>query len=170
MRLNAVSALKLKAMKKITYQIGLLMLLFAGQTSYGQKYKTAGDTVKLNKEYYKLIVDTAALKIELAESQANLKKYEAGLEAKNKAAKSSAEESSKQADKATNGEVKDAKKAKRKAKDAYDDAKAADNAKDKKEDEEKKIKKLNKEFEKKLDRLQDLDKMREGINKLPQVP
>ena len=156
-------------MKKITYHIALLIVLFAGQTVYCQKYKTAEDTIKLNKEYATLVMDTAELKLKLVESQENLKKYEADFEAKDKAAKSSAEESSKQADKATNGEVKDAKKAKKKAKDAYDDAKDADNAKDKKEDEEKKIKKLNKEFEKKQERLLELDKMRQAINSLPKL-
>ncbi|MEO8769336.1 MAG: hypothetical protein ABI402_04610 [Ferruginibacter sp.] len=156
-------------MKKIIYNIALLFLLFTTQAAYCQKYKTAADTIKLNKEYLKLIIDTADLKKEIAESQENLKKYQADFESKDKSAKSSAEESSRQADKATNGEVKDAKKAKKKAKDAYDDAKAADNAKDKKENEEKKLKKLNKEFDKKQDRLKELNLMQQAINNLPKT-
>ncbi len=153
-------------MKKI-----LIYTLLFGLThsAHAQKYKTAEDTIKLNKEYMKLIADTVDLKKDLAEAEENVTKYRELSETKDKEAKESAQESSKSASKAKNGDVDDAKKAKKKAEEAYEDAKEADEAKEKMEKEEKKIKKMNKELAKKEERLVDLGKMKETINSLPKL-
>ncbi len=74
-----------------------LLLVFVTTAAYSQKYKTAEDTVKLNKEYLKLAEDTMELNKDLLEAQENFKKYQSDAETKNKVAKASAESSSNKA-------------------------------------------------------------------------
>lgn len=152
-------------MKKFSFLILAACCLFSLNANC-QKYKTADDTIKLNKEYLKLVADTAGLRREIEEGETDLQKYRSVYESKQKLALESAEASSKQADKATDGDTKHAKKAKKLAGDAYDDRKKADDAKDDIKKQEKKLAKLNKQLTKKTERLQELDKMKAAILQL----
>ena len=150
-------------MKKIALIILISSFFFCSPSAYSQKYKTAADTVKLNKEHLKLTTGIADLNIQLAASKENLKKYQENLASKNKDAQSSAESSSDQASKATNGSVKDARRAKRKANAAYTDAKQSRDANDKMNSEEKRLNRITNDLQKKQDRLNELDMMRAAI-------
>lgn len=145
---------------------GGLILLFAS-TVYSQSYKTAADTVKLNKEYINVSNDIAELSSKLTIAQNNLPGYHTKAREANSAAQGSANESSEQASKATNGDLGDAKSAKKKAKKAYTNAQDARDADNSEKDQDKKIAKLTSQLQKKQERLKKLDDMRVAIRNKP---
>jgi chromosome segregation ATPase len=150
---------------KISIQLFFVsILMIAGISTYAQKYKTAEDTVKLNKEYGKVTGEIADLTSQLAATQSNLPGYQHKADAAGSDAVNAATASSDQASKATNGSVKEAKKAKRKAKRAYNEAKDAKSAKNTVGVQEDKIEKLTSQLAAKKERLQELDTMRATIN------
>jgi len=140
------------------------ILMIAGISTYAQKYKTAEDTVKLNKEYGKVSGEIADLTSQLAATQNNLPAYQHKATTAGSDAENAATASSDQASKATNGSVKDAKKAKKKAKKAYNEAKDAKSATNTVNDQEDKIARLSSQLAAKKERLQELDTMRAAIN------
>jgi chromosome segregation ATPase len=139
------------------------LLLFSASTVYSQKYRTAADTVKLNKEYVEVSNDIAALTSKLTIAQNNLPGYQTKAGEANADAQSSANASSEQASKATNGELRDARSAKKKANKAYSNAKDAISADNNVKDQDKKIAKLSSQLQKKEERLRELDDMRLAI-------
>ena len=150
-------------MKKLSFLISIAVFTLIGSSAFSQKYKTAADTVNLNKEYLKVTNVIADLTSKLAIAQNNLPGYNSKATAATSDAQNTALASSDQASKATNGSVKEAKRAKRRAKKALKEAKDADRANDNLSDQNKKIAKLNTELAKKQARLQELDAMRTTI-------
>jgi chromosome segregation ATPase len=148
---------------------GNVLFLFAGVCLTAclpaacQKYKTAADTVKLNKEWVAVSNDIAGLTAELSIAQNNLPEYKTKADKASSDAQSSAQKSSDQAYKATNGDLGEAKSAKKDAKRALNDAEDASSAKNNTERQKKKIDKLTGELEKKQKRLQELEETRTAI-------
>jgi hypothetical protein len=146
-----------------------VLVLFAGVClitclpAAAQKYKSASDTVKLNKEWVAVSNDVAALTAELSIAQNNLPGYMSKADKASSDAQGSAQKSSDQAYKATNGDLGDAKRAKKKAKKALNDAEDASDATRNTKKQEKKIAKLTAELQKKQKDLQDLEEMRTAI-------
>lgn len=151
-------------MKKIIYLLPLLLVLLTSGTVFSQKYKTAADTVKLNKEYAEISNDIAQLTSKLTAAQNGLPGYQSKAKDETSDAQNAAAASSEQAVKATGNDVGDSKKAKRKAKKALGEAKDAKDANNEAADQQKKIEKLTGELDKKKKRLQELDEMRTAIN------
>jgi hypothetical protein len=139
------------------------LLLFSASAVYAQKYKTAADTIKLNKEYVEVSNEIAALTSKLTIAQNNLPGYHTKAGEATSNAESSATASSEQASKATNGDVGDARSAKKKAKKAYRNAQNAVSADNNVKDQDKKIAKLTSQLQKKQERLRELDDMRVAI-------
>jgi len=150
-------------MKQTKFFLLAGMLLVSASTVYSQKYKTAADTVKLNKEYVEVSNDIAELTSKLAIAQNNLPGYHTKAREATSDAQSSASASSEQASKATNGDLGDAKSAKKKANRAYDNAQDAKDANNKVKDQDKKIAKLTSQLQKKQEKLRELDDMRVAI-------
>ncbi|MEP6597450.1 MAG: hypothetical protein ABJA71_15965, partial [Ginsengibacter sp.] len=98
-------------MKKIMFFLPVMIFVMTSMSAFSQKYKTAADTVKLNKEYVDVSNDIADLTSKLAVAQNNLAGYQAKAGEAVSDAQSTAIKSSDQASKATNGDVQDAKKA-----------------------------------------------------------
>jgi chromosome segregation ATPase len=139
------------------------LMLFSASAVYSQKYKTAADTGKLNKEYVEVSNDIAELTSKLTIAQNNLPGYRAKAGEATSDARNSANESSEQASKATNGDLGDAKSAKKKANKAYESAGDARDADNKVKEQDKKIEKLNSQLQKKQERLRELNDMRVTI-------
>lgn len=139
------------------------LALFFASTVYSQKYKTAADTVKLNKEYVEVSNDIAELTSKLTIAQNNLPNYHAKAGEATADAESSANASNKQASRATNGDLSDAKSAKKKANKAYSNAQNASDADNDIKTQDKKIAKLTAKLQEKQDWLRELDDMREAI-------
>ena len=81
-------------MKKITFLLPAVVFIMASPSAFSQKYKTAADTVQLNKEYVEVSNDIADLTSKLTIAQNNLPGYktkavEAGTNAGNAASNSS---------------------------------------------------------------------------------
>src|ERR1700712_760017 len=85
------------------------LLLFSASAVYAQKYKTAADTVKLNKEYVEVSNDIAELTSKLTVAQNDLPGYQSKAAEAASTAQNTANESREQASKATNGDLGDAK-------------------------------------------------------------
>ena len=149
-------------MKKSIYLFCLIMIM-TGFQAYSQKYKTADDTARLNKEYVNVSNDIADLNAKLTIAQNNLPGYKTKAIAAGTDAQNAAANSSNQASKATNGEIDDARKAKRKARKAYNEAKDSRSANNNVSDQESKITKLSLQINRKHQRLQELDVMRSAI-------
>jgi predicted nucleic acid-binding Zn-ribbon protein len=143
------------------------LLIISASTVYSQKYKTAADTVKLNKEYVEVSNDIAKLTSKLTVAQNNLPGYHAKAGEATSDAKSSANASREQASKATNGDLGDAKSAKKKADKAFSNAGDAKDADNKVKDQDKKIAKISSQLRKKQERLRELDDMRLAIRNKP---
>ena len=126
-----------------------LLCTIASLPLVAQKYKTASDTIKLNKEYVEVANEVAELTAKLTVAQNNLPGYHSKSEKAVHNAQETAQKSSDQAHKATNGDLDDAKSAKKKAKKALNDAEDAGDAKEDVKDQEKKIDKLTTELQKK---------------------
>jgi chromosome segregation ATPase len=135
---------------------------------FSQKYKSASDSVNLNKEWVKVSNDIAELTAELTIAQNNLPGYRSKAEKAKTDAQGTAKESSDQAYKATNGDLGDAKSAKKKAKRALNDAEDASDAKDDTKKQEKKIDKLTAQLQKKQRKLDELEEMRTAIRLMHQ--
>jgi len=143
------------------------LLIITASTAYTQKYKTAADTVKLNKEYVEVSNDIAQLTSKLTVAQNNLQGYHTKAGATTSDAQSSANASREQASKATNGDLGDAKSAKKKADKAFSNARNAKDADNKVKDQDKKIAKLTSQLQKKQEKLGELDDMRLAIRNKP---
>ena len=154
-------------MKTIRFLLPVLVLVAFGSPAFSQKYKSASDTVKLNKKYVQLSNDIAELTSKLTIAQNNLPGYHTKAGEASSDAQKSADESSDQAFKATNGDLADAKSAKKKAGKALDKAEDAKDANNKIKDQDKKIAKLSKELFKKKAKLQELEDMRLAIRNQP---
>jgi hypothetical protein len=149
-------------MKKHIVLLGTCLIVLAGQAS-AQKYKTAADTVKLNKEYISLTEDIAELNADLITAREKLPGYQRKVEDKTSDARKAAVKSNEQSSKAIDGDVGDAKKAKKKANQALQDARDVEDANDKVRSQEKKIEKLEKGLQKKQERLQEVEQMKATI-------
>ena len=141
----------------------LLLLVVCSLTALCQKYKSASDTIKLNKELVEVSNEVAGLTAELTIAQNNLPGYVSKGEKTKTDAAGTAQQSSDQAYKATNGDLGDAKSAKKKAKKALNDAEDASDAQDDIKKQEKKIDKLTSELHKKQMSQQELEAMRNTI-------
>lgn len=133
------------------------------QTAFAQKYKTAADTIKLNKEYGEVTLDISKLKSNLIEQQNKTSGYESKSTSTNNDAVSSAQNSKEMASTATNGNVSDAKKAMKQARRASNDANDARDAKNNQANNIKKINKLNEQITKKQAVLDDLAQQKATI-------
>jgi DNA repair exonuclease SbcCD ATPase subunit len=155
-------------MKKIMFFVTAMLLMMVALPTIAQKYKSASDTVKLNKEWVEVSNDIAELQAKLTIAQNNLPGYTSKVGDAVSNAQNAAEQSSQQAYKATNGDLGDAKDAKKKAKKALNEAEDAQSAKDKVKDQEKKIDKLTSELQKKQKQLSQLEEMRTTIRSMHQ--
>ena len=152
-------------MKNKIYVVCFLTLLATSFTAYTQVYKTATDTIKLNKEYTEVSNDIADLTAKLTIAQNKMPGYQSKATAAESNAQDAAVNSSVQADKvATEGSVKEARKAKRNSKKAYRKAKGARSANNDVGDQDDKIASLTGQLAQKQERLRQLTAMRESIN------
>lgn len=142
--------------------------LTASLPAASQKYKSASDTLKLNREWVEVSNEIAEITAELTIAQNNLPGYKSKAEKAKTDAQGTAQQSSDQAYKATNGDLGDAKTAKKKAKQALNDAEAASDARDNTKKQEKKIEKLTAQLQKKQKSLQELEEMRTAIRLMHQ--
>ena len=150
-------------MKNMNYVVSFIVLFFIGFTAQSQVYKTADDTVKLNKEFVEVSNDIANLTAKLTVAQNNLPGYKSKAEGAESDAQKAAEKSSDQAFKTTGSSVKEAKKAKRDSKKALREAKDARKANSNVGDQDDKIASLKGQLAKKEERLRQLTEMREAI-------
>lgn len=150
-------------MKNKNYILGFVALMLIGFTAQAQVYKTADDTVKLNKEFIEVSNDIANLTAKLTVAQNNLPGYKAKAEGAESDAQKAAEKSSEQASKTTGGSVKEARKAKKDSKKALREAKDARKANSNIGDQDDKIASLKGQLAKKEERLRQLTEMREAI-------
>ena len=95
-------------MKNKIYIVCFLTLMMTGFASYGQVYRTAADTVKLNKEFTEVSNDIATLSAQLTIAQNNMPGYQSKAKTAESNAQDAAETSSTEAAKATGGSVKEA--------------------------------------------------------------
>lgn len=144
-----------------------ILFVLSGTTAFSQKYKTASDTVKLNKEYVEISEDVADLTNKLNTAQGKLPGYQNKASEAVSDAHQTAIKSSEQSSKAIDGDVGDARKANRKAKKALRDAKDVEDAKDEVKDQDRKISRLNSQLQKKQKKLEELESMRSAIRNLP---
>ena len=151
-------------MNKISQLFYVAALLLFTMPVFSQNYKTAKDTVKLNKEFVNLSNDVAQLNARLAIAKNDLPGYQTKVKEANEDAAKAATISSNQAAKATNGTVGAAKTAKRKAGKSLGEAKDARYANKKLEDQENKITRYQLDIKKKQQRLEALEVMRAAIH------
>ena len=118
-------------------------------TVSAQKYRTAADTVKLNKEYGDVTLSIARLNADLIEEQNKTLGYQNKSASTAQAAAVSARDSKGTAATATDGNVKDAHTAMKQAKDANNRAKDAKNAREDEANNVKKIANINDKIVKK---------------------
>ena len=142
----------------------LMMLCIAASA---QKYKTAADTVKLNKEYADVQKDLSTLKDKLDKANGKTSDYQAKVASTSQDATSAAGASKSQAATATNGNMSDIRKEAKMAKKAKNDADDQKDAQNNVKSNQKEIKKLNGEIDKKQKRLSELDTMRASISSIP---
>jgi chromosome segregation ATPase len=156
-------------MKNRLYVLSFLTLVSFSFTAEGQVYKTAQDTVKLNKEFTDVSNDIANLSARLTVAQNNMPGYQSKAITAESNAQVAAANSSAQAEKATKGGVKEARKAKHDSKKAYHEAKDAHSANNDVGDQNDKIASLTGQLAKKHERLDQLTAMRAAIyNQLAQ--
>jgi hypothetical protein len=156
-------------MKKIMFFLPAIIFVMASLSAFSQKYKTAADSVNLNKEYVNVSNDVAELTSKLTIAQNNLPGYQSRSDEAVSNAKSTAINSSEKASTAVNGDIGDARKAKRNAKRTLKDAKEAQHANNKEEAHNDKIAKLTSQLDRKQQRLQELETMRTDIRNMQQV-
>jgi hypothetical protein len=153
-------------MKTSAYFLSAMLCIMVSIPALSQKYKTAADTVKLNKDYVAVSNDIADLTARLAIAENNLPGYHAKAAKAVTDAEASASESRNQAAKATNGDLADAKKAKKKAGAALDDAKDLRSANNHTKDQNKKIAGLRSRLSDKQEKLRELETMRSAIRNI----
>src|SRR5689334_17240762 len=124
----------MQTMKKIV--LFAAALFFVVSCAFSQKYKTASDTAKLNKEYASVLKDVADLTEKLTKAQNDLPGYQSKAADQMRDAEKASNESNRQT---SSTDVSDAKKAKKKADKAYNEAKDSQKAQEKVKDQEKKI-------------------------------
>ena len=154
-------------MKNKIYVVYFLTLMATSFTAYTQVYKTAADTVKLNKEFTEVSNDIATLNAKLTIAQNNMPGYQARAKTADSNAQDAAVKNSDQATKSTEGGVREARKAKRNSKKAYREAKDARSANNIVENQDDKIASLTGQLAKKQERLRQLTVMRDAINAQP---
>ena len=161
---NTMKFIKIKNWSALLLMTVIILSAFKAQA---QKYKTAADTVKLNKEYAGVQQDITNLKAKLDKANGKTSDYQSKVTSSSQSAATAAQDSKSQAATATNGKLNDVKKEERMAKKASTDANDAKNAQNDEKNNQKDIKKLNAEIEKKQKRLSDLDAMRTSIGSMP---
>ena len=132
-----------------------------------QQYKTAADTLKLNKEYSDVSLDIAKLNLKLSEAQNKTSDFQSNSVATAQHASNSAQQSKTDASTATNGNLNDAKTAMKQARKANNQAKDAKNAKDDEDKNIRTIKELKEKISDKQQVLAELDSQRAAIKSLP---
>ncbi len=147
----------------------LCTFAFSGIVS-AQKYKTAADTLKLNKEYSDVSLEISKLNVKLVEAKNRTAGYDSKTLYTAQSATNSAQASKSDAATATNGNLSDAKTAMKQAKKANNDAKDAKNAKDDQSDNIKEIDKLTAKIQEKKLVLADLDRQKAAIIALNPPP
>ncbi len=150
-------------MKSSLYTVVFMVAMLLAGSATAQKYRTAADTFKLNKEYLQVSQDVATLTFKLNEAQNDLPNIVARAGSAESKAQSAAENSSSRASDATDGGVSDARKAKRSARNAYKKAKTSQSADNNVKRQEQKIAQLGKQLARKQKRLQELEQMRTVI-------
>lgn len=153
-------------MKNTMWMICFLVLTSIGFNASAQDYKTAADTVKLNKEYTEVSNDIASLTAKVAIIENNMPQYRSKANTAAADAQDAAISSSNQADKATRGGVKEARKAKRESKKAYREAKDERSANMNISKQQDKLASLKGQLAAKQERLSQLDAMRNAIGSL----
>ena len=144
-------------------------VILCAASANAQTYKTAADTVKLNKEYAGVQKDIADLKTKLDKANGKTSDYQEKVTSTSQDANNAAEASKNQAATATNGNIKDIEKEEKKAKKANSEANNEKNAQKEVKSNQKEIKKLNSDLDKKQKRLTELDTMRASISSTPAV-
>lgn len=151
-------------MKTKIYLLCFSALLMTALSATAQVYKSAEDTVKLNKEYIEVSNEIATLSARLTVAENNMPGYKSKANAADSKAHDAAETSSVQANKATGGGVKEARAARRDSRKALREAKDARSANNEVGDQGDKIASLKGELAKKTERLNQLTEMRDAIN------
>lgn len=149
-------------MKKI-FILPVLLVFVAVMPVFSQTYKTAADTVALNKEYAAVSSNIEKLTAELTEAQNDLSKYTRKSEKANSDAQSTASATADKATQATTGGVKDARRAKKEARRSVKDAKDSRRADNDLDNQNKKIQKLSADLAKNQESLRSLDSIRAGL-------
>ena len=153
-------------MKNILYLIPVA--LFLSSIFYGCSptvYKTATDTINLNKEYREVSQDIFKLNNDITKAKSNIPIYEAKAQKLRTESMEALEVSRQQAEKATGGSLRQIKKAGKRADQAQDDAEDAKEAFERVEDEKEELADLMSALAKKQRRLEELDRQREAINR-----
>ncbi|GAA4341438.1 hypothetical protein [Flaviaesturariibacter amylovorans] len=151
-------------MKHTIYTALFFLLVLISLPAGAQVYKTAADTVKLNKELTDVNNDIASLTAKLTIAQNNLPGYRGKAEKADGSAHDAAAHSSVQADKAATGnDIKDAKQARRDSRKAYREAKRARSANENVGEQDNKIASLKGQLARKQERLLQLTAMRDAI-------
>ena len=140
--INQKNMIVFKKIKVMLCAFTLFTFAFTG-IAFSQKYKTAADTLKLNKEYSEVALDISKLNVQLADAKNKTAGYASKSSYTAQNATNSAQESKTDAATATNGNLGDAKTAMKQAKKANNEAKGAKSAKDDENDNTKEIDKLN---------------------------
>jgi len=143
--------------------VALSLLTTLAGSAGAQQYKTAADTLRLNKEYQGLTADVAELNTKLTTAKDKRSTYQDKTNQANQNAQSAAQQSKAQADVAAGGNIKDINKELKKAKKASSQANDAKDAANDQKANEKEISYLNTQIQKKQNKLSDLDKQRAAI-------
>jgi chromosome segregation ATPase len=150
-------------MKKILL-LPVLLFIVAAIPAFSQTYKTAADTVALNKEYARVSSNIANLSAALTKAQNDLPKYTRKSDKASSDAQSTASATADKASNATTGGVKDARRAKKEARRSVKDAIDSRRADNDLDDQNKKIRRLTADLAKNQDRLKELDAMRARLS------
>jgi chromosome segregation ATPase len=154
--------IKLNAIKLLAGALTFGAILLS-QTVFAQKYKTAADTVKLNKKYGETKEELAKLNSNLIELQNKTADYQSKVTSTTNDAVTAAQNSKETASTATDGSLSDAKKAMKQAKKADNKAKDEKEAKSDEANNVRKIAEINKEIGKKQAVLDDLVQQKADI-------
>ena len=151
-----------KTTKAIACTVTLTAIFFT-QSVFAQKYKTAADTVKLNKECGEVNLDLAQLNASLIKEQNKTSDYQSKSASTAKDAAASAQYSKETASTATDGSIADAKAAMKQARKANNQAGDARDAKNNQASNVKKIESLQEKIAKKQAILADLMRQKADI-------
>lgn len=154
--------IKFKTIKVVAFAITLTAIFFTQSVS-AQKYQTATDTVKLNKEYGDVNLELAKLKANLIEEQNKTSGYQSKSTSTADDAAISAQRSKETASNATDGNEADAKAALKQARKASNQAGDAQDAKNNQTNNGNKIEALQEKISKKQAALDDLAKQKADI-------